>query len=100
MAEIYVDYINKRTEELNGKLLIEEKVYANEIHDELWGTADAIILGEGNRMVIADLKSGAWAVDVRFNEQLMTYLAALSRYGNEDTVLELTIIQPNKKAFS
>ena len=100
MAEIYVDYINKRTEELNGKLLIEEKVYANEIHDELWGTADAIILGEGNRMVIADLKSGAWAVDVRFNEQLMTYaLAALSRYGNEDTVLELTIIQPNKKAF-
>ena len=100
MAEIYVDYINKRTEELNGKLLIEEKVYANEIHDELWGTADAIILGEGNRMVVADLKSGAYPVDVRFNEQLMTYgLAALCRYGNEDTVLELTIIQPNKRAF-
>ena len=24
MAEIYVDYINRRTEELNGKILVEE----------------------------------------------------------------------------
>ena len=99
-VEVYVDYIKNRTEELNGKLLIEEKVYANEIHDDLWGTADAVILGENNRMVVADLKSGAWPVNVIFNEQLMSYaIACLSRYGNENTVLELTVVQPNKRAF-
>jgi hypothetical protein len=95
MAEIYVDYINKRTEELNGKLLVEEKVNAPDINDNLWGTADAVILGEGNRMVVGDLKSGAWAVDVVMNEQLMCYaLGCLSRWGNEDTVIEMTIVQP------
>lgn len=100
MAEIYVDYINKRTDELNGKLLVEEKVNAPDISDDLWGTADAVILGEGNRMVVGDLKSGAWAVDVVMNEQLMCYsLGCLSRWGNEDTVIEMTIIQPNKRAF-
>ena len=100
MAEIYVDYINKRTEELNGKLLVEEKVNAPDINDNLWGTADAVILGEGNRMVVGDLKSGAWAVDVVMNEQLMCYaLGCLSRWGNEDTVIEMTIVQPNKRAF-
>ena len=100
MAEIYVDYINKRTEELNGKLLVEEKVNAPEINENLWGTADAVILGEGNRMVVGDLKSGAWAVDVVMNEQLMCYaLGCLTRWGNEDTVIEMTIVQPNKKAW-
>ena len=100
MAEIYVDYINRRTEELNGTLLVEEKVNAPDISDDLWGTADAVILGEGNRMVVGDLKSGAWAVDVVMNEQLMCYaLGCLSRWGNENTVIEMTIIQPNKRAF-
>jgi len=100
IAETYVNYIRQRTEELNGKLLIEEKVYLNEISDDCWGTADAVILGEGNRMVIADLKSGNFPVDVNFNEQLMTYsLGALARFGNENTVIEMTIIQPSKKSF-
>ena len=100
IAETYVNYIRQRTEELNGKLLIEEKVYLNEISDDCWGTADAVILGEGNRMVVADLKSGNFPLDVNFNEQLMTYsLGALARFGNENTVIEMTIIQPSKKSF-
>lgn len=100
IAETYVNYIRQRTEELNGKLLIEEKVYLNEISDDCWGTADAVILGEGNRMVVADLKSGNFPVDVNFNEQLMTYsLGALARWGDENTVVEMTIIQPSKKSF-
>ncbi|MCP3686010.1 MAG: DUF2800 domain-containing protein, partial [bacterium] len=75
-------------------------VNAPDISDDLWGTADAVILGEGNRMVVGDLKSGAWAVDVVMNEQLMCYaLGCLSRWGNENTVIEMTIIQPNKRAF-
>ena len=100
IAETYVNYIRQRTEELNGKLLIEEKLYMNEISDDCWGTSDAVILGENNRMVVADLKSGNFPVDVSFNEQLMTYsLGALARWGNENTVIEMTIIQPSKKSF-
>jgi len=100
IAETYVNYIKQRTEELNGKLLIEEKLYMNEISDDCWGTSDAVILGENNRMVVADLKSGNFPVDVNFNEQLMTYsLGALARWGNENTVIEMTIIQPSKKSF-
>lgn len=94
-ARVYVDYIRKRTEELNGKLLIEEKVCIEEITDQCWGTADAIILGENNRMVVADLKSGKFPVEVQFNYQLMIYaLGALARYGDENTKVEMTIIQP------
>ena len=100
IAETYVNYIRQRTEELNGKLLIEEKLYLTEISEHCWGTADAVILGENNRMVVADLKSGNFPVDVNLNEQLMTYsLGALARWGNENTVIEMTIIQPSKKSF-
>ena len=72
----------------------------NEISDDCWGTSDAVILGKNNRMVVADLKSGNFPVDVNFNEQLMTYsLGALARWGDENTVVEITIIQPSKKSF-
>lgn len=108
IAETYVNYIRQRTEELNGKLLIEEKLYLTEISEDCWGTADAVILGEGNRMVVADLKSGNYPVNVSksspigtyINEQLLTYsLGALNRWGNENTVIEMTIIQPSKRSF-
>ena len=100
MAEDYVDYVLKRKEDLNGRLLIEERGAAPEIHEEIFGTVDCLILGEGNRMAVIDMKSGAYPVDVVLNEQLMCYsLFALSRYGNEDTIVEMTIVQPNKRAW-
>ena len=95
-ATVYVDYIKKRQKELGGKLLIEEKVNIEEISTEIWGTADALILpGETNRLVVADFKTGLYPVSPKFNYQMMIYgLGALARYGDENTVLELTIIQP------
>ena len=100
MADTYVDYVTQRREELNGKLLIEERGSASEIHEEIFGTVDALILGEGNRMAVIDFKTGGWPVDVVLNEQLMCYsLFALSRYGDENTIIEMTIVQPNKRAW-
>ena len=93
-AKTYVDYIVQRKEDLNGKLLIEEKLYIDEISNNCYGTADAVIISK-NRIVVCDLKSGKYPVDVKDNPQLMIYgLGALARYGNENTTLELTIIQP------
>jgi len=95
-AEQYVEYVQTRQEDLNGKLLIEERTRIDEISQECWGTVDALILGkEANRIAVIDLKSGKFPVDVEHNEQLMIYaLGALSRYGNENTTVELTIVQP------
>ena len=58
------------------------------------GTADALILSK-QRIAVIDLKSGKWPVDVENNTQLMIYaLGALSRYGDENTTMEITIVQP------
>jgi len=93
-AETYVEYIYKRKEELNAKMLIEEKVYMDEISTKCFGTADTILIGE-DRIAVIDLKSGKWGVDVERNKQLMIYgLGALARYGDENTTMELTIVQP------
>lgn len=98
-AEVYVDYILKRQEELNARRLIEEKIYLSAYSDKLYGTADCILLSE-NRICLIDLKSGKMIVDPFKNKQLMIYaLGALDRYGggNENIIVELTIVQPKDK---
>ena len=77
-ANVYVNYIQERAQALGGKLLIEERVFMDEISPDVWGTADAIIIGE-KALEIVDLKSGKWAVDAHDNGQLKIYaLGALS----------------------
>lgn len=95
-AETYVHYVETRTQELDGKLLIEEKLRIDEISEDCWGTGDAVIIGKKtNRIAVIDLKSGKFPVDVQDNTQLMIYgLGAASRYANENTTIELTIVQP------
>ena len=95
-AEQYVNYVEGRVKELNGRLLIEQKLHIEEISPECFGTGDAIILGkETNRIAVIDLKSGKFPVEVEHNEQLMIYgLGACSRYADENTTIELTIVQP------
>lgn len=98
-AETYVEYIFKRKEELNATMVIEEKVYMDEISDKCFGTADCILIGE-NRICVIDLKSGKWPVEAVKNKQLMIYgVGAFIRYGNEnpDITMELTIVQPRIK---
>ena len=93
-ANIYVDYVRNRTEELNGKLLIEQRFTIDHISDECWGTADAVIIGD-HRMEVIDLKSGKFPIDVEHNPQLMIYgLGALHRYTDMNKTIQLTIVQP------
>ena len=94
-AEVYVNYIKKRQEELGIKrLLIEERVSMEEVSSNLWGTADAILIAD-KFIEVVDLKSGKHPVDVENNAQLKIYgVGALSRYGSEDTTMQMTIVQP------
>jgi len=98
-AEVYVEYIFKRKEELNATMVIEEKVFMDEISDKCFGTADCILIAE-DRICVIDLKSGKWPVEAVKNKQLMIYgVGAFIRYGNEnpDITMELTIVQPRIK---
>lgn len=96
-AEDYVDYVQQTTKQKKGKLLIEEQVTLEEISIRCWGTADALILAK-NHISVIDFKSGRYPVEVENNKQLKIYaLGALARYGGEDTVLDLTIVQPRAK---
>ena len=93
-AKVYVDYINKRKEELDATLLIEEKFTIDEISDKCHGTADAVLIGK-DRIQVVDLKTGTWPVDPTRNKQLMIYgLGVLTKYGDENTIMELSICQP------
>ena len=95
-AVFYVDYVRNRTEELKGNLLIEQQVELLEIHDNLWGTSDAIIISK-DRICVIDYKNGRWNVEAENNAQLKIYgLGALSKYSQDpETIVELTIVQPN-----
>ena len=92
-ANTYVDYIDQRMMDLDvARPLIEEKVNMPEIHTDLWGTADAILIGK-DMIEVIDLKTGKWAVEAD-NPQMRIYaLGALSRYGDDCTV-QFTIVQP------
>ena len=93
-AKIYVDYVQDRAKRLNGKLLVEQKVRLQEISEDLYGYADALIITP-HKMCVIDLKTGKYPVSPEHNKQAMIYaIGALSRYGNEDTEVEITIVQP------
>ena len=93
-AKIYVDYVQERAKRLNGKLLVEQKVRCQEISEDLYGYADALIITP-HKMCVIDLKTGKYPVSPEHNKQAMIYaVGALSRYGNEDTEVEITIVQP------
>lgn len=98
-ALFYVEYVKKRTEELQGRLLIEEQIECTEIHEAVWGTADAIIIGK-DRIAVIDYKNGRWNVEAENNSQLKIYgLGALAKYSDDpETIIELTIVQPNSSS--
>ena len=96
-AKFYVDYIEKRSNELKAKPLIEEQVSIEEINAECWGTSDAILFNK-DVIEVVDLKTGKWPVSPQNNLQMSIYaLGALARYGHEDMKVIMTIVQPRAK---
>ena len=95
IAQTYVDYIAARHKELGGELYVEKKVKAQEIHPDCYGTADAIIVADST-ILVCDLKTGRWGVDVHDNPQLKIYaLGALEMFGTpEHRTVETVIVQP------
>jgi uncharacterized protein CbrC (UPF0167 family) len=92
-------YINHAaTMEINdsGALLIEKRVYNSDIHDEMFGTCDAIIVVHGKSIHIIDFKYGAGhIVDPVENTQLIQYaLGVADAYDWNFRTVKMTILQP------
>ena len=93
-SNLYCEYVVKRkNEEKKSKLYIEERLDGHEIHPDLWGTTDILIL-QKNKIIIIDYKNGKYPVEVENNLQLRAYaLMALSKYSDK-TKVEMVIVQP------
>ena len=97
--QTYVDVVNglmdlETTADFVPALMVEERV---KILQNLWGTADAIILGHDDLHVV-DLKYGAGVlVEVEDNPQLMIYaLGALRSLKDPDAIrnVHIHVVQP------
>jgi hypothetical protein len=89
----YIDYIRS----LEGTLLlIESKVILGSISNEIYGTADCIVIDWTGVLHIIDLKYGIRnVIEPTDNAQLATYgLGALEKFQEDFDEIWLTIVQP------
>lgn len=95
IIQTYTDYIQKRLDETGGELYLERKYKSSdEIHPELFGTADATII-YGNNIEVIDLKTGKWKVEPDSYQLRIYMLLCLQEFGSEDTEdVITTIVQP------
>lgn len=90
------DWIKTEARKLRAPLLIEKRVYNNEIHPEMFGTCDAIIPQYMGTLHIIDFKYGAGhLVSPIKNTQMIQYaLAVAEAYDWKFERVKMTIIQP------
>lgn len=101
IVQAYLDEVRALHRELGGQLLVEQRFHLANIADELWGTADAVILAPPC-IAVADLKTGFGRVrarrdDGRPNLQLAGYcLGAMEVVprGEVITSITLSVVQP------
>lgn len=89
-------YIKKIAATLKAPLLVEKKVFNSFIHEEMFGTCDAIIPNYGKELHIIDFKYGqGHVVDPTENTQLIQYaLGAAESYDWAFEKVICTIVQP------
>ena len=95
--DTYTDFIKTKKKEMKGELYLERKFeLGEEIHPNLFGTADAIVVND-EKISVVDLKTGKWKVEPD-DPQLKIYaLGALQEFGSETSQVETTIVQPKLK---
>ena len=102
-VEIYTDYVRARHREIGGDLLVERRFHIP-LHDELWGTSDAVIANAREKTIeVVDLKTGGGHEvrerddDGRVNVQLAGYLlGALHVTPGAFEKLLVTVVQPRR----
>ena len=89
----YVRFIKEQSELNHSVVYIEHVVSLEQYVDGMFGSIDALIVGDGLIHVI-DLKTGARPVSAKDNPQLMSYLlGATDAYDAWESTLKMTIWQ-------
>ncbi len=94
---VYVDYIRRRQRELGADLFVEAKVRPLPEFDDMYGTADAVLVEPWGLLEVTDYKHGAGVfVSSEDNDQMKFYaLGALLKVGPLNVSrVRLTIVQP------
>lgn len=97
-VQVYLDYVRKVRDELDGSTLhVEHRFDLEHIHQGMFGTCDAVITQPFGKIVVIDYKHGAGKpVDVEDNSQLKYYgvgaLTLPEAMCCEE--IELVIVQP------
>lgn len=99
MREAVIDYARIVTEdfELGDNLLIEKRFHLKQLHEQLFGTSDAVRWRPSlNRLTVYDFKYGAGVpVEAEENTQLLYYaLGALLETAYPAKEIEIVIVQP------
>lgn len=86
---------------LGGERMVEQRLHMERIHDEVWGTGDALVyLAEDKHLHVVDLKYGRGVVvEAADNPQLVCYASgAITRIAAEGVTaverITMTIVQP------
>lgn len=90
---LYTDYVKA----LHGELLVEHRFHLKDLHDDLFGTSDAVVWIEENKTLhVCDYKHGAGVgVEVKDNPQLLYYaVGALLETKHPARKVVMTIVQP------
>jgi hypothetical protein len=107
IIDAYLDVVLTLQQTYRATLLVEHRFHLKDYHEELFGTADAVLIGTdpqtgGAVVIVVDLKTGRYRVSVRRDDgrpnlQLGGYgLGGLGAtpLGQTVTRLELHVVQP------
>ncbi len=96
-VDTYVDFVKS----LGGERMVEQRLHMDRIHEDIWGTGDAIVWQKDEKTLhVVDLKYGRGVVvEAEDNEQLQCYASgAISRVAAEGVTgvetVRMTIVQP------
>lgn len=97
-VDMSVNKIKATHEAAGGTLLVEKRVYNTFIHEEMFGTCDAIIAGNDRTLYIDDFKYGqGHIVEAKDNTQLIQYALGVAESYDWDrhfNLVKMRILQP------
>jgi len=91
----YADFVRSEVKGDHYELLIEEKVSLEHIHEDMFGTADTLIIEPFGTLHVVDFKYGKKYVDAEDNEQMAFYAVGAAHKRKWDFEnIKVTIYQP------
>ena len=93
-VQVYLDAVRAKLEKFPGAKLYVEESMASILHDDAFGTADAIVHVPGDRLIIFDFKYGRLIVEPDSLQNRYYGYLAVENIDDTVKVVELYIVQP------